>query len=330
MVSNIRLTAILSRLLDETEFLSPYGIRSLSKYHEKHPFEMNVNGVEYMVKYLPGESDSGMFGGNSNWRGPIWFPTSFLIMEALQRFYLYYGSDFKVECPVGSGDYLNLAEVAEELGYRMIHLFVPDENGERAIHYGDHSKFLSSDPYFRDYVPFFEYFDGDTGRGLGASHQCGWTALVAKWISDVGISCVRLPRTPRSSVATTASTESSEQGPKMKRMARRKSAKSLVNYTATILDLTEEEKRHHRIGGTHSGLTPQSSNSSDKARHLMEEMNEEEGIHETVVPEDRHNFETKLIGKLKDKVKNMKVTDKAKDEAIDPMDPMSPLNKDVS
>lgn len=129
LVTKERLTAILSRLLDETEFLSPYGIRSLSKYHEKHPFEMNVNGVEYMVKYLPGESDSGMFGGNSNWRGPIWFPTSFLIMEALQRFYLYYGSDFKVECPVGSGDYLNLAEVAEELGYRMIHLFVPDENG---------------------------------------------------------------------------------------------------------------------------------------------------------------------------------------------------------
>ncbi|EHN00762.1 YMR196W-like protein [Saccharomyces cerevisiae x Saccharomyces kudriavzevii VIN7] len=330
LVTKERLTAILRRLLDETEFLSPYGIRSLSKYHEKHPFEMNVNGVEYMVKYLPGESDSGMFGGNSNWRGPIWFPTSFLIMEALQRFYLYYGSDFKVECPVGSGDYLNLAEVAEELGYRMIHLFVPDENGERAVHYGDHSKFLSTDPYFKDYVQFFEYFDGDTGRGLGASHQCGWTALVAKWVSDVGISCVRLPRTPRSSVATTASTESSEEGYKMKRMARRKSAKSLVNYTATILDLTEEEKRHHRIGGTHSGLTPQSSISSDKARHLMEEMNEEEGIHEIVVPEDRHDFETKLIGKLKNKVKNMKVTDKAKDEDIDPMDPMSPLNKDLS
>ncbi|EJS44161.1 YMR196W [Saccharomyces arboricola H-6] len=330
LVTKERLTAILTRLLDETEFLSAYGIRSLSKYHEEHPFEMNVNGVEYTVKYLPGESDSGMFGGNSNWRGPIWFPTSFLIMEALQRFYLYYGSDFRVECPVGSGDYLNLAEVAEELGYRMIHLFVPDENGERAVHYGDHSKFLSTDPYFKDYVPFFEYFDGDTGRGLGASHQCGWTALVAKWISDVGISCVRLPRTPRSSVATTASTESSEQGHKMKRMARRKSAKSLVNYTATILDLTEEEKRHHRIGGTHSGLTPQSSISSDKARHLMEEMNEEEGIHETIVPEDRHKFETKLISKLKDKVKNMKVTDKVKDEDIDPMDPTSPLTKNFS
>ncbi|KOG97526.1 uncharacterized protein DI49_4280 [Saccharomyces eubayanus] len=330
LVTKERLTAILTRLLDETEFLSPYGIRSLSKYHEKHPFEMNVNGVEYTVKYLPGESDSGMFGGNSNWRGPIWFPTSFLIMESLQRFYLYYGSDFKVECPVGSGDYLNLAEVAEELGYRMIHLFVPDENGERAVHYGDHSKFLSTDPYFKDYVPFFEYFDGDTGRGLGASHQCGWTALVAKWISDVGISCVRLPRTPRSSVATTASTESSEQEHKMKRMARRKSAKSLVNYTATILDLTEEEKRHHRIGGTHSGLTPQSSISSDKAKKLMEEMNDEEGIHEVVVREDRHEFETKLISKLKDKVKNMKVSDKTKDEDIDPMDPMCPLNKDLS
>ena len=330
LVTKERLTAILTRLLDETEFLSPYGIRSLSKYHEKHPFEMNVNGVEYTVKYLPGESDSGMFGGNSNWRGPIWFPTSFLIMESLQRFYLYYGSDFKVECPVGSGDYLNLAEVAEELGYRMIHLFVPDENGERAVHYGDHSKFLSTDPYFKDYVPFFEYFDGDSGRGLGASHQCGWTALVAKWISDVGISCVRLPRTPRSSVATTASTESSEQEHKMKRMARRKSAKSLVNYTATILDLTEEEKRHHRIGGTHSGLTPQSSISSDKAKKLMEEMNDEEGIHEVVVREDRHEFETKLISKLKVKVKNMKVSDKTKDEDIDPMDPMCPLNKDLS
>lgn len=259
LVTKDRLKAILTKLLDESEFLSDYGIRSLSKYHDKHPFEMDVHGQKYTVKYLPGESDSGMFGGNSNWRGPVWFPTSFLIVESLQRFYLYYGADFKVECPVGSGEYLNLAEVAEEISSRMIHLFVPDENGERAIHYGEHSKFLSTDPHFKDYPLFYEYFDGDTGRGLGASHQLGWTSLVAKWISDVGLSCVRLPRTPRSSVSassnfnsTEASSPSSTASPlatsRPTRYTRRKSAKSLVNFTAAVLELSEEEKKQHKEG----------------------------------------------------------------------------------
>lgn len=309
LVNEERLKAILSRMLDETEFLSPYGIRSLSKYHEDHPFEMNVHGEQYTVKYLPGESDSGMFGGNSNWRGPIWFSTSFLIIESLQRFYLYYGSDFKVECPTGSGEYLNLAEVAEELGCRMIHLFVPDENGERAINYGDHAKFLSSDEYFKDLVPFYEYFDGDTGRGLGASHQCGWTALVAKWISDVGVSCVRLPRTARSSSNTGSrgSTPLPEEAHRIRRMARRKSAKSLINFTAAVLDLTEEEKHQYRIGAANSGLTPQSSATSEKANKEPDEVVENQPVLESSNP---HKSESKLISSLKDKMKKFKFTEK--------------------
>lgn len=310
LVNVDRLKAILKRMLDETEFLSPYGIRSLSKYHEEHPFEMHVHGQQYTVKYLPGESDSGMFGGNSNWRGPIWFSTSFLIIESLQRFYLYYGSDFKIECPTGSGEFLNLAEIAEELGYRMIHLFVPDENGERACNYGDYSQFLSTDEYFKDLVPFYEYFDADTGRGLGASHQCGWTALVAKWISDVGVSCVRLPRTPRSSVSTPVSSpappnETDTQ--RIRRLARRKSAKSLINFTATVLDLSEEEKRQHRIGGTTTGLTPQTSPApGEDVDDLKHDIAENEGKRPSLESSIAHKSESKLMHTLKDKIKNLK------------------------
>lgn len=273
LVNKERLQAILTKLLDENEFFSDYGIRSLSKYHEKHPFVMSVNGSEYQVNYLPGESNSGMFGGNSNWRGPIWFPTSFLIIESLQRFYLYYGSDFKVECPVGSGEYLNLVEVAEEIAYRMISMFIKDENGERAIYYGKHSNFLSNNENFKDYISFYEYFDGDTGRGLGASHQCGWTAVVAKLINDIGLSSVRLPRTPRSSLLSATSSTMSESpmvdGNGYRRWARRKSAKSLINFAANILELSEEEKRLHRIGGTTTGLSPRNSISSEKAKELI-------------------------------------------------------------
>lgn len=335
LVTKDRLEAILTRMLDENEFLSSYGIRSLSKYHKDHPFEMEVNGNKYGVGYLPGESDSGMFGGNSNWRGPIWFPTSFLIIESLQRFYLYYGSNFKVECPVGSGEYLNLAEVAEELGYRMIHLFVPDEKGERAINYGEYSEFLSTDEHFKDYLQFYEYFDGDTGRGLGASHQCGWTALVAKWISDVGVSCVRLPRTPRSSISTASSghtTDEEEEAHKMKRLARRKSAKSLVNFTATVLDLTEEEKHLHRIGGTNTGLTPRSSISSEKAQEMMDEkfddlIKDHAESGETTVkqeitdaksdaPENAHKYESAIMDKLKEKMKQMSVNSPKSEDAF--------------
>ena len=306
LVTKDRLKAILSKLLDETEFLSDYGIRSLSKYHEKHPFEMDVHGQKYCVKYLPGESDSGMFGGNSNWRGPIWFPTSFLIVESLQRFYLYYGAEFKVECPVGSGEFLNLAEIAEEITYRMIHLFVADENGERAIYYGDHSKFLSTDPHFKDYISFFEYFDGDTGRGLGASHQLGWTSLVAKWISDVGLSCVRLPRTPRSSVSassyfnlTETSSPPSTTSPlttydsRPGRWARRKSAKSLVNFTANILELTEEEKKQHKAGAP---KTPRGSVASGKSASGSVDPDRIPSVHET---------ETRVINDLKDEINDL-------------------------
>ncbi|AET37884.1 uncharacterized protein Ecym_2132 [Eremothecium cymbalariae DBVPG len=253
LVNKERLEAILRRMLDEKEFLSDYGIRSLSKYHEDHPFEMDVGGNKYVVKYLPGESDSGMFGGNSNWRGPIWFPTNFLLAEALQRFFLYYGADFKVECPVGSGQYLNLAQVAEEISHRLIHLFVPDANGSRAAYYGGSSAFLSQDKYFKDLLQFYEYFDGDTGKGLGASHQLGWTGLVAKWIHDTGSSCVRLPRTPRSSISAYSSGDlSGDEAQLLPRLSRRRSGRSLINLTGTHLELTEEEKILHTMGTLNS------------------------------------------------------------------------------
>lgn len=202
LVNKDRLRAILDYMLDEDEFLSQYGIRSLSKYHEKHPYSKIVNGQEYRVAYLPGESDSGLFGGNSNWRGPIWFPVNFLLVESLQRFHLYYGNLFQVECPKGSGEMKNLAQVAEFIQHRLIRIFVPDSMNVRACNDLDND-LHNYDPNFKDYVQFFEYFDGDTGRGLGASHQCGWTALVAKFIHDVGVSCVTStsPKTPRTIAA---------------------------------------------------------------------------------------------------------------------------------
>lgn len=263
LVNKERLVAILEKMLDEDEFLSDYGIRSLSKYHEKNPFEMEVHGQKYYVGYLPGESDSGMFGGNSNWRGPIWFPVNFLLVEALQRFYLYYGLELKIECPKGSGDYLNLAQCAQEIQHRLIHLFLPDENGDRACN--GNNKLVNRDPLFKDYVPFYEYFDGDTGRGLGAARQTGWTALVAKWIHDNGVTC-RIPKTPRtprkrrSSIFLHGSdqtdrTEDGEvetedeiikqfipkSGPFPGRLMRRRSGKSLLNLTVHALDLDDDE-----------------------------------------------------------------------------------------
>lgn len=267
LVDKDRLISILERMLDEDEFLSNFGIRSLSKYHEKHPFEMNVNGEQFKVEYLPGESDSGMFGGNSNWRGPIWFPTNFLLVEALQRFYLYYGPDLKVECPKGSGQMLNLAQCAQEIQYRLINLFMPDEEEKRPCN-GD-NELLDKDPLFKDFVPFYEYFDGDTGRGLGASHQCGWTSLVAKWIHDNGIG-YKPPRTPKSCGTPRRQSiynemnvgEEDDQPPDLSdlgpetvdqyfpksgpfpgRLMRRRSGKSLLNLTMHSLDLDEEEEQ---------------------------------------------------------------------------------------
>lgn len=173
-----RMKKLLKRMLDETEFLSDYGVRAMSKYHRDHPYKFACDGSALTVSYLPNESDSRLFGGNSNWRGPIWFPVNYLIIESLQKFDHYYGYQFRVECPTGSGTFLSLAEIAEELTKRLLRLFKRDENGRRAL-FGNHDK-LQRDPHFRDYLPFPEYFDGDNGRHVGASHQTGWTGLIAK------------------------------------------------------------------------------------------------------------------------------------------------------
>ena len=173
-----RLKRLLVRMLDEKEFLSDYGVRALSKIYEDNPFEIHLNDIDYSIKYTPAESDSGLFGGNSNWRGPIWFPINFLIIESLQRFFFYYSPDFMVEYPTGSGNYSNLDEIADALGKRLSKIFLKDENGKRAVN-GQYPRF-QEDKNFKDYILFYEYFHGDTGRGVGASHQTGWTGLIAK------------------------------------------------------------------------------------------------------------------------------------------------------
>ncbi|HEY7306767.1 MAG TPA: glucosidase [Bryobacteraceae bacterium] len=179
-----RLRRILGHMLNEEEFLSPYGIRALSRYHKDHPYVLKVHGQEYRVSYLPAESDSGMFGGNSNWRGPIWMPVNGLLIRALLNFYLYYGDSFKVECPTGSGKMMNLFEVAAEIGRRLTSIFLRDASGRRPV-YGGTEKF-QRDPYWRDYLLFYEYFHGDNGAGVGASHQTGWTGLAALLIHMFG------------------------------------------------------------------------------------------------------------------------------------------------
>jgi len=184
LVNPERLRRILTKMLDENEFLSPYGIRSLSKFHQLHPFVLNVGGQEYRVDYLPAESNTGMFGGNSNWRGPVWMPVNALIIRALLNFYLYYGDNFKIECPTGSGKLMNLFEVSKEISDRLTRIFLRDDYGRRPV-YGSTEKF-QSDPFWRDNIYFFEYFHGDNGAGLGASHQTGWSGLVAKLIQLYG------------------------------------------------------------------------------------------------------------------------------------------------
>jgi hypothetical protein len=179
-----RMKKILQRMLDENEFLSPYGIRAISRYHLDHPYELDMNGGRYQVHYDPADSTSRMYGGNSNWRGPIWMPVNYLIVESLRRFYDYYGDEFKVECPTGSGKYLTLWEVAEELASRLMKLCLRDQNG-RIASLGDNPK-VQSDPNFRDHLQFYEYFHGDNGRGLGANHQTGWTGLIANLIAEHG------------------------------------------------------------------------------------------------------------------------------------------------
>jgi hypothetical protein len=184
IVNEARLRAMLKRMLDESEFLSPHGLRSLSRCHAAQPFQLTVAGRDFgQIEYEPAESRSGLFGGNSNWRGPVWFPLNYLIIEALQKFDWYYGDTFRVEHPTGSGQMLTLWEVSVELSRRLIGLFVRHEGRRPA--YGS-CELFQSDPHWRELVSFHEYFDGDTGRGLGASHQTGWSALVAKLIEQSG------------------------------------------------------------------------------------------------------------------------------------------------
>jgi hypothetical protein len=184
LVNPQRLRRILSRMLDENEFLSPYGIRSLSRYHAQHPYGVTVQGHEHRVTYVPGESDSGLFGGNSNWRGPVWMPVNALLIRALLSFYLYYGDNFKIECPTGSGRWMNLFDVARDITNRLIRIFLRDQSGRRSV-YGGTQKF-QTDPHWKDYLLFHEYFHGDNGAGLGASHQTGWTGLIARMIEFFG------------------------------------------------------------------------------------------------------------------------------------------------
>ncbi len=185
LVNPERLRRILTKMLDENEFLGPFGIRSLSKFHEQNPFIFHVKGQEYRVDYLPAESNTGMFGGNSNWRGPVWMPVNTMIIRALLNFYLYYGDNFKIECPTGSGNMKNLFEVGKEISDRLASIFTRDENGRRPV-YGGTEKF-QTDPHWNDYILFYEYFHGDNGAGLGASHQTGWTGIVAKTIQLFGL-----------------------------------------------------------------------------------------------------------------------------------------------
>jgi hypothetical protein len=175
-----RMKRLLKRMLDENEFLSTYGVRALSKVYEKEPYRFFTNGSEFTVKYTPGEGETSLFGGNSNWRGPIWFPVNYLLIESLQRFHHYYGDDFKVEHPTGSGNMRTLSEIADDLSQRLINIFRKDKNGKRAV-FNSYEK-MNTDPDFSDYILFYEYFHGDSGRGVGATHQTGWTGLVAKLI----------------------------------------------------------------------------------------------------------------------------------------------------
>ena len=173
-----KLRRVLAKMLDENEFLSPYGIRALSRFHADHPYVFNVGGQEYRVPYVPGESDTGMFGGNSNWRGPIWMPVNALIIRALLQYYAYYGNEFTVECPTGSGRQMNLYQIAEEISRRLASMFLKDKDGRRPVNGGEQK--LQEDPHWRDYIQFYEYFHGDNGAGLGANHQTGWTGVIAR------------------------------------------------------------------------------------------------------------------------------------------------------
>jgi hypothetical protein len=184
LVNEAKLRRILARMLDEERFLGPHGIRSISRWHLDHPYAFDVHGTEYRVQYEPAESTSGMFGGNSNWRGPVWFPINMLLIRALISHYRYYGNDLKVECPTGSGKMMTLFEVAQELAGRLAGTFLRDGDGRRPVYGG--TRLFQEDPHWRDLILFYEYFHGDNGAGLGASHQTGWTGLVARLIQSLG------------------------------------------------------------------------------------------------------------------------------------------------
>jgi len=184
LVNRKQLRRVLARMLDENEFLSPYGVRALSRFHQDHAYELQVNENISRVQYEPAESVSGLFGGNSNWRGPIWFPVNYLLVEALQKFHHYYGEDFKVEFPSQSNREFDLWQVASEISRRLVRIFLRDRTGRRPVAGG--SEVFQSDPHWRDLILFHEYFHGDTGAGLGASHQTGWTGLVAKLLEQSG------------------------------------------------------------------------------------------------------------------------------------------------
>jgi hypothetical protein len=185
IVNEGKLRRILARMLDEHEFFSPYGIRSLSRHHREQPFVFHHGGQESRVDYVPGDSNSGMFGGNSNWRGPVWMPVNLLLFVSLLRLYAYYGDDFTMECPTGSGQQRTLFEIAQELGERLTALFLRDSSGRRPVN-GTAEKF-QSDPHWRDLILFYEYFHGDHGAGIGASHQTGWTGCIARIIQAMGL-----------------------------------------------------------------------------------------------------------------------------------------------
>jgi hypothetical protein len=195
-LTRTKLERILGYLLDENEFLGPHGIRSLSRRHLEQPFVFRAGGQEHRVGYLPAESNTGMFGGNSNWRGPVWMPVNALIVRGLLNFYAFYGDDFRVECPTGSGNRMTLFEVAQEISRRLAAIFLRDASGRRPV-YGGTSKF-QDDPHWRDLVLFYEYFHGDNGAGLGASHQTGWTGLVARLLDLFGrVTAEEALETPR-------------------------------------------------------------------------------------------------------------------------------------
>jgi hypothetical protein len=200
IVSPDQLRRVLQTMLNEEEFLSPYGIRALSRFHRDHPYALSVDGMEYRVDYQPAESTTGLFGGNSNWRGPIWFPLNYLLIESLQKFDYYFGDDFRVEFPSGSGNMLTLSAVAAELSRRLTSIFLRDDQARRPVHGGVEQ--FESDHNWQDLLLFYEYFHGDTGAGLGASHQTGWTGLVTKLLQQSGEPSKRKGRS-KSAVALT-------------------------------------------------------------------------------------------------------------------------------